>query len=336
MPDMLAICEHIVRRCGQGECLALCTLVHSRGSSPQELGAKLLLFPDGKSLGTLGGGCVEAEVVACGLERMATGAGEYLSFRLDHDYGWDDGLICGGTVGVYVQVLEGPTAAADFARIADALRNRQPVEFRIEFPGPEGIERYCEPIPPRPVLLIAGGGHVGQAVSRLATHLDFDVVVLDDRPEYTAAERFPAGTRCVLGKIDQELARQAIDEHTYIVIVTRGHKRDGRALQAVIESPARYLGLIGSRRKVATILADLAQRGVPAESLLRVHGPIGLELNAITVPEIAVSIAAELIAVRRGRQDQPATPMRLTPEALLRAVESKRTAQRDGPEGGVS
>jgi xanthine dehydrogenase accessory factor len=147
--------------------------------------------------------------------------------------------------------------------------------------------------------------------------MDFDVTVIDDRPDYASADRFPAGVTCRVGEIDHELAQAKIGPSTYAVIVTRGHRNDGRALAAVIHSRAKYIGLIGSKRKVLAIFEDLLSRGVSREVLAKVHAPIGLDVGAVTPGEIAVSIAAELIAVRRGAA-LPAGAMRVTASLLDR------------------
>ncbi len=313
--------EQLVTRLRAGERVALCTLVRARGSTPQETGARMLVTQAGEILGTLGGGCVEAEVRRRALELLLAGRSALLTFRLDHDYGWDDGLICGGTMDVQVQSLLSPAQADPFDAIARSVAARQPAEFRFTYTTDAGEERqYTETLAPAPLLLIAGAGHVGHALATVGTGLGFEVSVVDDRPEFLSPERFPAARSLLAGDIETELARFPIDPHTYVVVVTRGHKNDGRALAAVIRSPARYLGLIGSKRKILTILSDLAAQGVPAEILARVHAPIGLEIGAITVPEIALSIAAELVAVRRGRAFQPAEPMRLPPELLQAAL----------------
>ena len=151
----------------------------------------------------------------------------------------------------------------------------------------------------------------------MARQIDFDVTIIDDRPDLASPERFP-GARLVVGAIEVELARHPVGEHTYVVIVTRGHRHDALALSAVVRSPARYVGLIGSRRKVLAIFQDLHAQGVPRELLARVHAPIGLDVGAVTPAEIAVSIAAELIAVRRGATGRPAARMRLSPGQLDR------------------
>src|SRR5262249_7225601 len=155
-----------------------------------------------------------------------------------------------------------------------------------------------------------------------ANALGFAVSVLDDRSDCASAERFPSASR-VVGDIEAELARYPIDPLTYVVIVTRGHRHDGRALATVINTPAKYIGLIGSKRKVITIYQDLFSQGVSIERLLTVHAPIGLELGAITVPEIATSIAAELVAVRRGRGGEPARSLKMDETRLRELLQSE-------------
>ncbi|HEY7091322.1 MAG TPA: XdhC family protein, partial [Tepidisphaeraceae bacterium] len=170
---------------------------------------------------------------------------------------------------------------------------------------------------PPPKLVIAGAGHVGQALGELAAKLDFNVTAIDDRADYASQQRFPHAKQLIVGDIEQELRKFAIDAGTYIVVVTRGHRHDGQALHAVIDSPAKYIGLIGSKAKIKLIYDDLASKGVAPEKLARIHAPIGYNIGAVSVPEIAVSIAAELVAVRRGKEPgATATPMRLTAEEV--------------------
>jgi xanthine dehydrogenase accessory factor len=188
----------------------------------------------------------------------------------------------------------------------------------LPYPSATGEQKFVEALNPPAKLIIAGGGHVGQALGMLSSLLDFQLTVIDDRPDYITPDRFPSAAQRTLGDIETELARFPIDPQTYVVIVTRGHRNDGRALAAVVNSSARYIGLIGSRRKIKTIFDDLAQQGVPLEKITRVHAPIGLQIAAVTPAEIAISIAAELIAVRRGRDGMPADPMKI-PERQLRA-----------------
>jgi xanthine dehydrogenase accessory factor len=310
--------DQIVTRLRAGERVALCTLVRARGSTPQETGARMVVTQAGEIVGTLGGGCVEAEVRRRALELLLAGQSALLTFRLDHDYGWDDGLICGGAMEVHVRSLLTSAEAGEFAAIAHALAARQPAEFRFPYVTDSGEQReYAEALAPAPVLLIAGAGHVGQALAALGAEVGFEISVIDDRPDFVSRERFPRAKQLLAGDIETELARFPIDAQTYIVIVTRGHKNDGRALGAVIRSSAKYLGLIGSKRKVLTIFKDLAAQGIPHERLAAVNAPIGLDIGAVTPAEIALSIAAELVAIRRGIT--PPNALRL-PSHLLSAA----------------
>lgn len=172
-------------------------------------------------------------------------------------------------------------------------------EVRLE--RAEGVQVLVEPVTPPPLLLIAGGGHVGQALARQGALVGFDVLVVDDRSEFTDPALFGPGVRTRCGDIARELARFPVAADTYIAIVTRGHQHDRAALAACIRSPAAYIRMIGSRRKVAMVRQDLLESGAATEAELgRVCAPIGLDIGAETVPEIAASIVAELIAVRRG------------------------------------
>ena len=305
---MRELFDEIVRRCAAGERVGVCVVARTRGSTPQKAGATMLVLESGETLGTLGGGCVEAEVRVRATRLLAgdDGTPRLMRFKLDDDYGWDDGLVCGGTMDIAVRPV---TSADDYASggvtfdaVDDAGQSTQ-VEQRLEAPAS---------------LVIAGAGHVGHALARIAGPLGFSVTVVDDRRDVASIERFPGAT-LVVGDIARELRRLPMDEATHVVIVTRGHKHDADALAAVAESKAGYVGLIGSKRKVVTILKRLAGEGVSEAALRRVHSPIGLDIGAITPDEIAVSIAAELIAVRRGVAT-PGTAMRVSGDALERAL----------------
>jgi xanthine dehydrogenase accessory factor len=214
--------------------------------------------------------------------------------------------------------FRGEDALADDATLppAESLRSilagEQTVLLVCEAVGETPrCEVLVEPILPKPVLLIVGGGHVGQAVARQADAVGFEIVVIDDRPEFTAAELFPAATVTRCGAIDAEVARFPMAGDTYVVIVTRGHRQDAGALAACLGRPAAYLGMIGSRRKVALMREDMVGSGrFPAAEFDRVHAPIGLDLGAVTVPEIAVSIVSQLIAVRRRGSSRRICPGR--------------------------
>ncbi len=323
-------------------------LVETRGSTPQKPGARMLVFGDGSQLGTLGGGCVEAEVKRRALALLERGAAELLTFTLDHDYGWDDGLICGGRMKMLVDPLRpgddlayyqsaltlaetgqgftevvvldeghgalppaaqllldahGALVAARRCSPSGGAEESESVRARLrslrERPRPYQADGLAFlPQLPRCRLIIVGGGHVGQKVAELAAEVDFDVWVIDDRETYCSPERFPRAARRLCAPFDQVLPNLELSEDDLCIIVTRGHQHDEEALFHLAERPARYVGMIGSRRKIKMIFEDLRRQGISEEALARVHAPLGIDIGSQTVPEIAVSIVAELIAVR--------------------------------------
>jgi xanthine dehydrogenase accessory factor len=337
---------------GTGRPLVYCRLVETRGSTPQKAGAAMLVFADGSQAGTLGGGCVEAEVKRQALAVLAAREARVSRFQLDSDYGWDDGLICGGRMQVLVQPLVERDDAAYFRRLAVEIESGRGCTEAIVFDGqasgltapasylfdaagallaqanragdriPDLVLEYlpqlatrpparaCHgiaylPILPRCRLLIVGGGHVGQAVAGWATDLDFEVWVLDDRAEYVSQERFPRAQRRICGPIGETLRDLEITPNTYCLIVTRGHNHDEEALFHLAQRGAAYVGMIGSKRKIRLIYDDLLEQGISPDALARVHAPVGIDINSRTVPEIAISILAELVAFRNRGGEVP-------------------------------
>lgn len=306
MSELLPVLQTLLADVDAGRPAALCAVVRTRGSTPQAPGAALLVRSDLSTLGTLGGGCVEAEVRRRAFQMLQDGQSGLLDYLLNHDYGWDDGLICGGRMYIAVMPFAAPRPEllSAYRTAFDAARSRRPatIPVVVEHEGDSQLYRVRLEVPP--TLLIAGAGHVGAALARLAVGLDFHVVVIDDRADFASSDRFPDGVELIAGDIAGALAKWPIDAGTYVVIVTRGHQHDHQALAAVIGADAGYIGLIGSKRKSRMILKDLAEAGAPAERVAAVRTPIGLPIGAVTVPEIAVSIAAELVQVRR--QNAPA------------------------------
>lgn len=282
---VLELLDEIVKRADLSEALAVCTVVRTRA-----------------------------------LGRLQLGKSALFHFTLDHDLGWDDGLVCSGTMDVAVQILQKPADAKAYDDARQVLAAGRDAAIRVAVPDESGrlitFERTLEP---KPTLIIAGAGHVGAALARMGLELGFQVTLIDNRSDFVSTDRFP-GTTCIVGEIETKLGHFEITEHTYVVIVTRGHRHDGRALGTVVGSNARYIGLIGSKRKIITILRDLHHQGVPRAQLEKIHAPIGLDIGATTPAEIAVSIAAELIAVRRRASDRPAASMCLTSDLLDRAL----------------
>ena len=316
---MLDLFKQVLFRCERGERLAVCTLVRTRGSTPQKAGAIMVVLATGHTLGTIGGGCVEAEVKTRAMRQLCSGGSQLMSFNLDHDHGWDDGLVCGGQMTVAVQTIGSIADAAPYRQVRDQLNEGNPCSLQIAVADEQNQPVvFSLAMQPCPRLIIAGAGHVGAALAAIACLMDFSVTVVDDRADYASVARFPNAVLRV-GPVETELAKLRLDEQTSVVIVTRGHRRDALALAAVVRSNAAYIGLIGSKRKILTIFEQLQTEQVPVEDLRKVHAPIGLDIGAVTPAEIAVSIAAELVAARRGKSDQPVLPMRLTPMHLDRS-----------------
>jgi xanthine dehydrogenase accessory factor len=210
-------------------------------------------------------------------------------------------------VEVEVQWLSGDfqsaaRASLDGGAIQSYLESGRPQHFFAEgCESEEAEEVFVETIIPHPLLVIAGGGHIGQAVALEAIRVGFEVTVIDDRPEFAAAALFPPGVRVRCGSVQEQIAACLLDCDSFVVLVTRGHRYDAEALAACIHHRLAYLGMIGSRRKVALIRKSFLEAGLATEEEFdRVRAPIGLEIGAVTVREIAVSIVAQLIAVRRG------------------------------------
>ncbi len=334
------------------ERLAFAVLVETKGSTPQKCGAKAIFLPDGRILGTLGGGCLEAETRQKALRAIETG--KSFSFRavLDDDFGWDDGLICGGSVQTFVQpdpgaskvwpalllepaskrqrrmlvtVTTGEHAGkrALFADNAVIVADDLPANLLTELsakstalltetePEPCSLNLqslsapvYFEPILPHPILVVCGGGHIGCAVGKIAAWSGFDVVAVDDRASFANKERFPDAKQIIVDDPAKVMKDFPIDADTYICIVTRGHKHDAVILKEIIHKPAAYIGMIGSKRKVRTVMEGFINEGIAtAEDFRRVRTPMGLAIHSLTVEEIAVSVLAELIAVRRNAQN---------------------------------
>jgi len=243
-----------------GQPAALVTIVSTTGSTPQRVGAKMLVFPDGRMVGTIGGGCYENDAFWKAREAITSRKPQLVHYELDDDFAQETGLICGGQMSVYI-----------------------------------------EPIEPSPELYVIGAGHVGYHLATMAQDVGFQVHVVDDREKFASRERFPAAAEVVTEDIPAWLERTKLPAHAYVVIVTRGHTNDLDALRALAPKELRYLGLIGSRAKVARISDQLLSEGMPAELLKQVHAPIGLDIGAVTPQEIAVSILAELVAVKHGK-----------------------------------
>jgi xanthine dehydrogenase accessory factor len=244
----------------RGEEVALVTITSSTGSTPQRVGAKMLVYADGRTVGTIGGGCYENDAFWKAREAIKARKPQNVRYELTDDFAEESGLICGGQMEVFI-----------------------------------------EPVEPAPDVYVFGAGHVGYFLARMANQVGFRVHVIDDREKFANAERFPDGIETIVDDIPTWLEGHVLPPTSYAVIVTRGHRHDLDALRALARKNLRYLGLIGSRAKVKRIYDALLAEGMTTEALGAVHAPIGLDIGAITPQEIAVSILAELIAVKHGK-----------------------------------
>ncbi|HET6413079.1 MAG TPA: XdhC/CoxI family protein [Anaeromyxobacter sp.] len=250
--------EAIVRLRSQGHKIAVATIVNVSGSVPSFKSAKMLVGEEGTLVGTIGGGCVEAEVVQAARDVLADEKPRTVRFNLNENPKYDTGLICGGS-----------------------------------------LEIFIEAVLPASVVYVFGAGHVGLNIYRVARIAGFEVTIADDRDTYANRERFPEAKDVLTGDMDSILARLSPSAASFIVIATRGHRDDMRVLRWAIGTPARYVGMLGSRRKVLTIFRTLREEGLDASALERVYAPVGLDIGAATPEEIAVAVVAELIACRR-------------------------------------
>jgi len=274
-----------------------------KGSSPQKQGAKALFFADGRIQGTLGGGCLEAEIRE--RARMALLKQEPATFELvlDHDFGWDDGLICGGKV--YGVILpNAPAAEAIWRDLAAREQTRTwgvKPDFSIAWAeaSANGEWLYRETVTPPCALWIAGSGHVAQAVAPLAVQLDFEVTVFDDRPALANHQYFPKETILKVDYWEKLLAEPFPARPTFGLIVTRGHQHDALALRGWVKRPFEFLGMIGSHRKKRLIFSQFIEEKIATEAeLSRVACPVGLDIHSVSVPEIALSVMAQFVQKR--------------------------------------
>lgn len=366
------VLEELCRALAEGEPCAVVTIVETRGSTPQKVGARLLLTVDGRTVGTLGGGCIEAEAIARAEATLTLGTPELLEFTLNEDIAVDYGLACGGTElllvdptmrapeglelarrmleisngggrGIVLTLLDGADGVASAAKFAlwedgrtdgdigplqaEAMRLAQRV---IASPRPQpaivtlgaNSRAFLDVFTEAPEVVIVGGGHVGRALASVAHVVGYRMSVIDDRAAFANEERFPEADRVIAGDIGDAIRAFPATANSAIVIVTRGHKYDYEALAAAAASNAGYVGLMGSRRKVALIYRQLLADGVPEERLRDIHAPIGLDIGAVSPEEIALSIMAEITMERAGGSG---TPLRSRGDSVTAAQRRRAT-----------
>jgi len=267
MQDVFEAALHAERH---DDAAALVSVIATEGSTPQKAGAKMVVYADGRIVGTIGGGCLEAEMIRRARHAIETRRSQLASYDLTPDQAGEDGLVCGGRMQVFIEPIEGI-----------------------------------------PTLLLFGAGHVAQPLARLAKSVGFRVEVADDRVKFANAERFPDADRVLVEAFAEAAGKMTIGRNSYAVVVTRGQKGDADALQAVLGKGLRFVGLLGSRPKAVHVMSELEERGVETGALAEIHVPLGIEIGAQSPEEIAVSIMAELIAVRRGVPASAVRPMKM-------------------------
>jgi xanthine dehydrogenase accessory factor len=369
-PDIFA---ELLSSLQREEHVMLATIIATTGSTPAAAHSKMVVREGGVvSVGTVGGGCMEGEVLLHANRLYTTGGAKIFSFTLDED-DTQHGLICGGNLDILIEpvtrgqipmfeelksmrdngsdcvivsllgadgvmrekVLVDPARGVDGGPSGIA---RSPVECDKLFTLPEGLTSeligkahrsketvrvnsgdgvlIVEPVSGVPPLVVFGGGHVSRYVSRAAAMAGFGVTIVDDREQFASAERFPEARRTVVADFSTAMPGLGITPSTYILIITRGHQHDEEVLGQALTTGAKYIGMIGSKRKVLTTFEHLTEKGHTAEALSRVHAPVGLAIGARTAEEIAISIVAQLISVRRNSDPrgtdipvgQPGTP----------------------------
>ncbi len=253
------IYDEIVRLRKTGQKCAVATIVQVNGSIPSYESAKLLVREDGSMIGTVGGGCVEAEVWNAAREVIESEKPKHLNFSLGQDAAYDNGLICGGQLNIFV-----------------------------------------EPVIPQPRAFIFGGGHVSKSLSKVANLAGFATSIIDDREAFANRERFPEAEAVYADEYEKVFPQLAITSSSYLIIVTRGHRDDMRVLQWAVTTPARYIAMIGSKRKTISVVKQLEKEGMPREAFEKIFAPMGLEIGAESPEEIAISVVAEMIAIRRA------------------------------------
>ena len=358
---MQEVFHEAVNELTKGDPVVVATVVHTKGSTPQKPGAKLLVRHDGSGVGTLGGGCVEGDIWFAAKELLKRGGpAEYRDYELNEELAAEDGLVCGGTMYFLIDPVyrpdeylsyaseidgayrgEGAAALATLIKAADRdhgtaastgsklfIRENGATEGTLGLPELDreavkkarelmvhgrneyvttdsGAQYFVEAYTTPPQLVLCGGGHVSKAISPLAKTLGFRVFITDDRVDFANPDRFPEADMLVAEKPEDAIPQLPINPNTFIIIATRGHRYDNVALEAAARTPAKYVGLLGSRRKTILIYEDLMRSGVPIDRIREIRSPVGLDIHGRTPDEIAISIMAEILMFRLGGTGAP-------------------------------
>lgn len=339
MNDMKKLFETMRDALARGEDAVLCTIIASSGSTPRGSGAKMAVFAGGKTCGTIGGGAVEHESILLAQQALLRRETFAQGFNLAPNQVADIGMICGGKVVVAFSFFAGGDAEAlalftyiaglfdvqkdtwlvtklcDGAAVDMGVYARDtgflfakniPEAAILPLLRPRAARGegepcyYVEPLTRAGIVYVFGGGHVSQELVPVLAHVGFSVAVYEERERFAAPELFPGAVRTIMAPFSEASARTGITPEDYAVIMTRGHQGDFIVLEQMLRTEATYIGVIGSRHKIAATNARLLAAGIPEEALARIHTPIGLAIGAETPAEIAISVAAELIAHRAG------------------------------------
>ncbi|MDB9525822.1 XdhC family protein [Oscillatoria sp. CS-180] len=319
MTSAQAFYQQLQDRLHQGP-VVLATIVKTRGSAPREVGAKMAICPDETIIGTIGGGAGEGKVIQQARQLLNAGSPQLVDIDLTGAPKRDIQGVCGGKVQVWLKQWSGQAAIALVDQILQLLAMGEPGQLVTPFQADQfpyllngsglglqsdraqGVsDHFVEVIEPPPRLLIVGAGHVAAALAKVAQFADFQIAVHDDRAELVTPQRFP-NALLLTGPMDEVLDKLVDSAHLYVALVARGYQQDLIAMQSILESACDYdyIGAIGSQKRIQMIYQALQQQMLPVEKLNPFYAPIGLDIGALTPEEIAVSICAELIKVRRG------------------------------------
>jgi xanthine dehydrogenase accessory factor len=359
--DDLGVFTELASALEAGRPAALVTVISTRGSAPGKVGYQMVVFAEGqKTLGTVGGGLIEARMIHTARDLLSTATSRIDRFDLSEGPDDEKG-ICGGSVDLLVETFD-PAAGPLFRRIAAAVRLRPCLLVSVLSPGERpwkvllateegtegdpaeslppavfaavrqaaergesrlsvaGMDVFIQPLTPCPPVVVFGAGHVAGFISAYARSVGFRVIVVDDRPEYANPERFPDADTLLVEDFRRSADVVRIDKGTYVVIVTRGHVWDRAVLEQVVCTDACYIGMIGSRRKTRLILERLRTKGISDRLLQKVYAPIGLAIGAVTAEEIALAIVGEMVKIRRLGRSPVVGHMTLSPPTALPGV----------------
>ena len=303
--------EAVRRWRNRGQAVALATVVATRRSAPRPLGSKLAISEAGELAGSVSGGCVESDVAVNALEVLETGKPKLLSYGIPDADAWEVGLPCGGEIDVFLERFEGELpdpdtpqivfTVVDGDRVGEHWVSQDGEVTRTQLLERDGEQVFAEVLGPPPRLLVFGAVDLAEELCRAAKGLGWRTVVTDARARFATAERVPSADELVVAWPEEALERFVPDERTAVVVLTHEDRWDVPALAGALGTPAFYVGALGSRRTQERRREQLLETGISEERLARLCGPAGLDLGAGTPAETALSILAEIIAVRAGR-----------------------------------